>query len=221
MTTKSAITKSADGVAIALSDSMPNLEPEARTFALTLVRLLAEGEPVTTAALAEAAGLDSRFVEELLDGVPGLLRDDRGRIISFLGLSLTETPHRLEGGDPTLYAWCAWDTLFLPRLIDRTARVRSACRQTGEPISLTVSPDAVEELSPPSALVSMLVPEDGFGYDVIESFCHHVHFFTRRQAGEAWLAEREGDDAFLLTVAEGFRLGRLWTRHLLGLGKDR
>lgn len=153
-----------------------------------------------------------------MDGVPGLLRDDRGRVISFLGLSLTETPHRLELGDTTLYAWCAWEALFLPRLIDRTARVRSACPQTGETISLTVSPDAFEELSPATAHVSMLVPEDGFGYDVIESFCHHVHFFTGPEAGERW--QRESDDAFLLTVAEAFRLGRLWTRHLIGEGED-
>ena len=93
--------------------------------------------------------------------MPGLPRDDRGRVVSFLGLSLTETPHRLELDDATLYAWCAWDALFLPRLIDRTARVRSACRQTGETISLTVSSQAVEELSPASAHVSMLVPETG------------------------------------------------------------
>ena len=212
--------KSADGVALALSESMPSLEPEARRLALTLVRLLAEGEPVTTAAFAEAAGIDQGLVEELVDSVPGLDRDDRGRVISFLGLSLTETPHRLEVGGATLYAWCAWDALFLPRLIARTARVRSPCRQTGEMVALTVSPNAFEQLSPANALVSMLVPEHGFGYDVLESFCHYVHFFTGHVAGERWLAQRESDDAFLLSVAEAFRLGRLWTRHLIGEGED-
>jgi alkylmercury lyase len=137
-------------------------------------------------------------------------------VISFLGLSLTETPHRLELGDLALYAWCALDALFLPRLIGRTTRVRSVCGQTGEPVSLTVSPDSVEELSPTGALVSMLVPEHGFGDDVIESFCHHVHFFTGREAGERWLTERQSDDAFLLTVDKGVQLGLMWTRHLLG-----
>lgn len=58
-------TKSADGVALALSESMPSLEGEARTLALTLVRLLAEGEPVTMAAFAEAAGVERGVVEEL------------------------------------------------------------------------------------------------------------------------------------------------------------
>lgn len=209
-------TKSADGVATALRESMPSLDPEPRARALALIRLLAQGEPVTTAAFADAAGLERGVVERLLEEVPGLLRDDRRRVISFMGISLEETPHRMEVDSASLYAHCAWDTLFLPRLIGGTARVRSACRQTGDPVSLTVSPDAVAELSPRSAVLSMLVPEDRFGLDVIGRFCHHVHFFTGPRAGERWLAEREGDDAFLLTVAEGFRLGGMWTRHLVG-----
>lgn len=211
-------TRSADGVAAALRESMPSLEPEPRALALTLIRLLAQGEPVTTAAFADAAGLERGVVEGLLDDVPGLLRDDRGRVISFMGISLEETPHRMEVDNAALYAHCAWDTLFLPRLIGGTARVRSKCRQTGEPVSLIVSPEAIEELSPRPAVVSMLVPEHGFGLDVTGSFCHHVHFFTGPGAGERWLAERESDDAFLLTVAEGFRLGRMWTKHLVGEG---
>lgn len=40
-------TKSADGVALALSESMSSLEGEARALALTLVRLLAEAEADT------------------------------------------------------------------------------------------------------------------------------------------------------------------------------
>jgi hypothetical protein len=51
-------TKSAAGVALALLESMPSLEGEERAFALTLIRLLSQGEPVTTAALAERAGID-------------------------------------------------------------------------------------------------------------------------------------------------------------------
>lgn len=120
------IEKSADGVAHALSESMPPLEGEERRLALTLIRMLAEGEPVSTAAFAEQAGLDPQAVERLVDGVPGLYRDDAGRVIAFLGLSLGETPHRFEVDGATLYAWCAWDTLFLPRMIGKAARLRPA-----------------------------------------------------------------------------------------------
>jgi alkylmercury lyase len=208
--------KSADGVALTLTESMPPLGSEERRLALALMRMLAGGEPVSPAAFAERVGLDPRAVEPLVDEAPDLQRDSDGRVIGFLGISLTETPHRFEVDGATLYAWCAWDTLFLPRIIGRAAAVRSTCRQTGEAVALTVSPTAVEELSPRGAVVSMLVPERGFGGDVIESFCRHVHVFVDREAGERWLAGRDGEDAFCLTVAEAFRLGRLWTEHWLG-----
>jgi hypothetical protein len=35
---------------------------------------------------------------------------------------------------------------------------------------------------------------------VIESFCHFVHFFASRQAGQQWAAGHPG--TFLLTLAE-------------------
>lgn len=61
-------TKSADGVALALSESISSLEGEARALALALVRLLVEAEPITSAAFAEAAGVDQGVVEELVRG---------------------------------------------------------------------------------------------------------------------------------------------------------
>ena len=155
-----------------------------------------------------------------LEEWPGVFRDEEGRVVGFRGLAQPETPHRFEVNGARLHAWCAWDTLFLPALIGKTARVSSQCPVTGETISLTVAPDGVEALSPEGAVVSMLMPADGFDADVIQSFCHHVHFFASREAGEQWIGEREGDDAFLLTVDEAFHLGELWNRHRLGVTAD-
>ena len=45
------------------------------------------------------------------------------------------------------------------------------------------------------------------GVDVIESFCHFVHFFSSRDAGETWTAEHDG--TFLLSLEEAFELGRM------------
>jgi hypothetical protein len=41
--------------------------------------------------------------------------------------------------------------------------------------------------------VSFLTPDQGFDADVIQSFCHFVHFFASREAGETWTAEHPGD----------------------------
>jgi hypothetical protein len=35
---------------------------------------------------------------------------------------------------------------------------------------------------------------------VVQSFCHFVHFFATRQAGDQWVAEHPG--TFLLTLGE-------------------
>ena len=206
----------ADGVAGLLSELMDSLEGDERNLALTIYRLLAEGRPVRPERIAERAGLDRAAVDEALEEWPGVFRDEQGRVVGFWGLAQPEMPHRFEVNGARLHAWCAWDTLFLPALIGKTARVSSQCPVTGETISLTVAPDGVEALSPEGAVVSMLVPADGFDADVIQSFCHHVHFFASREAGEQWIDGREG--AFLLTVPEAFQLGELWNRRRLGVG---
>lgn len=205
-----------EGVARVFSDSMDPLEGVDRVLALNTYRLLAAGSPVEVAELAEAAGVEPDAVETWLEELPGVFRDGDGRIIGFWGLAVGEMPHRFEVDGEQLYAWCAWDTLFMPALLDETARVRSTCQQTNQEITFTVDAEGVSGLSHHDAVVSMLAPEGGLDANVLTAFCHHVHFFASREAGERWLAERDDDEAFLLTVAEAHRLGRLWNRHRFG-----
>lgn len=49
-------------------------------------------------------------------------------------------------------------------------------------------------------------PDAPFDQDVIASFCHHVLFFASPESGERWVGDR--DDAFLLSLEQGFELGR-------------
>jgi len=108
--------------------------------------------------------------------------------------------HQYESGGQVLYAWCAWDTLFLPARLGQAAHVTSACPVTGELIRLAVTPDGITETSHPEALVSFLMPDGPFDSGVIESFCHFVHFFASRRAGGQWAAGHPG--TFLLTLGE-------------------
>ena len=68
-------------------------------------------------------------------------------------------------------------------------------------------PREIVETSHPTAVVSFLLPDRDFDADVIQSFCHVVHFFSAREAGVAWTAEHPG--TFLLSLEEAFELGRL------------
>ena len=132
-----------------------------------------------------------------------------------MGLSITQiSDHRIHIDGRALSAWCAWDTLFLPELLDETARVASRCPRTGRGISLTVTPDGPADLAPPETVISFLVPETRFDADVIHSFCHFVHFFVSPTAAASWTAEHPG--TFPLSIDEAYRLGKLTNRATFG-----
>lgn len=193
----------------------PPLTDEERRFNRTIVRLLGEGEPLATERLADALGQREPDVAATLAELPGIYRDGRGRVVGFGGLSVIEMPHRLDVDGRQLYAWCAWDTLFLPLVLDERAKVSSACPTTGEPITLTASPEGLSDVTPSDAVVSFLLPgEQGFSGDVIRSFCHFVNFFASEEAAETWIAEHEG--TFQLSIEDAFELARFWAARAFG-----
>jgi hypothetical protein len=197
-------------LAAAIAAAAPDLDGRERRIAVSLYDLLAQGEPVAPAALAARAGVDEAIVAETLDGWPGVFRDDEGRVVGFWGLALPKMNHRFhaEGGKP-IYAWCALDPFLVVPVIRRSARVESQDPITGETITMTVTPEGVEDLSPASAVVSFLVPDKPFDQDVIQSFCHYVLTFASRESAEQWASQRDG--IILLPVADAFQVGlRAW-----------
>lgn len=194
---------------------MPNLDPPLQQAALTLLRLLAQGEPVDVRRLSEALALPAADLDQRLERTPGVFRDDQRRVIGFMGLSLVEiSGHRIHLDGQSLWAWCAWDTLFLPELLGQTARVSSRCPSTRKRISLTVTPAGIAGIAPPETMVSFLVPEQQFDADIVQSFCHFVHFFASPDAAANWTAEHPG--TFPLSVEDAFRLGQLTNEATFG-----
>jgi alkylmercury lyase len=196
-------------VAQALRSAVPTLDRDEQRMALQLYRMLLAGKPVRTAELASTAGADVSAVEAALDRWPGVFRDRKGRIVGFWGLAIRGMPHRLATPAGNITTWCALDPLIIAPLVTEEARVKSVDPVSGEQVTLTVTPDGVRDLAPPAARVSMLTPDGSFGHDVIESFCHYVHFFASEATGERWIEEHPG--TFLLTVDEAFEVGtRSW-----------
>jgi alkylmercury lyase len=195
--------------------AVPSLGPGEQAVALGLLRALAKGAPVSEQALAAGTGDPESTVREALAAWPGVFRDDDGRFVGFMGLSVVEFgEHRIELDGRALTAWCAWDTLFLPQLLGQTARVSSRCPVTGEQISLTVGPDGPSEVRPAGAVLSFLEPERPFDADVVLSFCHFVQFFASEEAAREWIAGHPG--TFTLSLEQGFRLGRRTNRASFG-----
>jgi alkylmercury lyase len=210
---------------------MPSLEALAESLAGTfpgsddgplaraLLRELTEGEPVSPAALAAAAGRDEHDVTAALAIWPNVRRDEQGRVEAFGGLSLRPTKHRFEVGGRRVYTWCAWDTLFLPALLDDHAQVQSTCPMTGTEMRLTVAPERVLATHPEDIRVSFPAPGLTSTEDIVESFCCHVHFLAGADTARGWASARPG--TFPLAVDDAFELGRLATRAFFATTGDK
>ncbi len=196
-----------------MEDRLLEFGPDHLRLLPQVVRLLARGRPLTAAQvdhliadLGLAPEAAHQFLRELTE------RDADDQIVGAMGLSLGDHPHRLSVAGVSLSAWCALDTLFLPALLQQTATIESPSPVTNTTIRLRVSPEQVEEISPASAVISLVIVdlrrEDMASVEAIWSaFCTHVHFFETREEGERWAAAR--DDIAIVTVDEGFELGRL------------
>ena len=195
-------------LARSIGAAIPTLDVTEQQIALATYRLLAGGKPVATEAIAGAVGVPAARVEAALESWPGVYRDDASRVAGFWGVGIMplDPEYSLQIDGKTSYAWCALDTLFIPPLIGKTVSVQATDPVNGQRVSLVVDGNGVREVTPPGAMVSMLIPDGPFGYDVIESFCHKVLFFTSEKSGRTWVAEHEGTT--LLTVQEAFEVGR-------------
>jgi alkylmercury lyase len=199
-----------DDVAEAIARAFPRLSPAEQRISIATYRCLAQGRPVGIAAIASEAQIGASQVEAAIRRWQGrIYLDDSGAVIGYSGLTLSKTRHRLRlhGRDHQLYAWCAWDTLFIPMLLGSEAEVESACPVSGQPISLRVTRRGAEPVSHSAALVSFVTPQQGkIEQDVIRNFCHFVHFFASAADGERWTAAHP--DTFLLSLAQAWELGR-------------
>ncbi|WP_071286376.1 organomercurial lyase MerB [Mycolicibacterium llatzerense] len=175
-----------------------------------LLRLLADGEPVALEALAAAAGLPVNEVTRRLAAVPDTEYDQHGRIVG-QGLTLNPTPHRFTVNDHQLYTWCALDTLIFPTLLNRPATIESVSPVSGQPIQVSVTPSGVSSVQPPTAVVSLVNPEDLTS--IRSSFCDQVHYFTCADDAAPWLAQHPG--ALIVGVTEAHQMGAALTTQVL------
>ncbi len=168
-----------------------------------LLALIATGRPVGIDEIAAAAGRTDDEIRAALTAMPDTEYDEHGRVVG-AGLTQRATGHRFEIDDHILYTWCALDTLAFPAVLDRPARVTSACHATGAPIQLIVTPNGVTAMDPDTAVVSVVTPD---APDSIRAaFCNHVHFFATADAAQPWLDQHP--DATVLPVADAYQLGK-------------
>lgn len=207
------MTPNVDKLLNGLLQARPAMDDNDRALAAAAYRRLALGEPVTGSDLATATGQDVHHVHDRLGAWPGVYRDGQQNVIGFWGLTVADMPpHRYRTRRANLSVWCAFDPLFITPILGETAEVKSVDADTGEPLTLTVTADGTISSSNPDLVMSFLDPTGRFDGDIIQSFCHYVHYFTTREHGEHWIARHPG--TYLLESAEAAELGRHYADHL-------
>lgn len=197
--------------------AFPHLTELEQRLGLELYRLLLRGEAVGAEALAAASGTaPSAVLAALGGGLRNLVLYDADarHVTGYGGLSIKPTVHEFRVGDSRLYTWCAWDSLFIPELIQSVCRIRSTCPETGDGLELRVGPNGTQEVTPPDLVMSFLAPEDGIcdcpTAEGIAAFCDYVRFLATPEAGEQWVSRYPG--VFVITVDEGMELARALNR---------
>lgn len=191
----------------------PDFGPDRSRLLIKVWRNLVNGDPVTKEQIDQIAKelvipVDS--AHEFLSQVTE--RDGDDNTIGLMGLSLNEDwTHRFNADGVALRTWCAWDTLFLPPMVSKTAVVESESPVSGETVSLVVSPEKVESSTPPGAVVSIATIDPAI-HDVSSveaiwsNFCHQVFFFPSRDEEERW-AEGKTNIA-ILPIRDAYELGK-------------
>ena len=196
-----------------LAAGLRPFSPEEQRAAVTLYQELAKGQPVDAEQLAQALGVPTSEARALLarDSIKTFVYPDaKGRVLGFGGLAAAPMHHRFEVDGRTLWTWCVWDSLFIPEILGKEARVTSPDPENGELVRLVVSPDGIESAEPKDAVVSFLLPDahdfDTSAANVMAKFCHFVFFFRSRSSGERWIAKHPG--TFLYSPEEAFALAK-------------
>lgn len=203
-----------------LASVLPEFTLEQQRVAVALYREIAKGEPLNEERIVAALQTNGN-ARELLTQHPlrsFVYRDGEGRIIGFGGLAVVPMHHEFRVKGKKLWTWCAWDSLFIPTLLDQTAEVATADPETGDVVRLTVSPTAIAAVEPKTAVVSFLLPDASdfkkSAANVMVNFCHFVFFFTSRSSAERWARNHPG--TFMYSLDEAWTLAQRLTEKQFG-----
>jgi alkylmercury lyase len=170
-----------------------------------ILQLLTEiGQPIAPTYLATLLQMSREELATHLARAPDTEFDEQGNIVGW-GITLLPTPHQFLLPAHPLFTWCAFDTVLFPPLLQVRAQVQSECSVTGHPITFVATPEGIEDLTPTTSVLSLILPAER--YDCIRgTFCRQSLFFESKQAASAWLTSHP--EAISLSLEEAAFVGQ-------------
>lgn len=170
------------------------------------IQALAKGNPVSPTQLSDIWGMPLDQVQVILKQAEENGRveiNDQGDLVGAV-LSLNPTQHQISMDNQRLYAWCAYDAMYVPGVVGKPAKIVSKDPVTGGTIRVSINPDDVEAVQPESVVVSVVDPGGDMSAGPESTRCTHMLFFESRESAEQWKQDRTGIS--ILTVGEIFEL---------------
>ncbi len=122
-----------------------------------MLQALAEvGRPLAPAHLATLLQMSQEEFRMHLARVPDTEFDEQGNIVGW-GVTLVPTDHQVQLQGKQLYTWCAFDTVLFPALLQMKAQVHSVCATTRAPITFLATPQGIQELTPATSVLSLIL----------------------------------------------------------------
>lgn len=201
-----------DNILTKLPEQMLTMEPVDQVISVYLYRRLAEGQPFDLKELRESTTeIDGEIAVSLARLSPEIKSDDEGRLVAFMGLSLTPTSIKLLYDDRILYAWCAWDSLFIPHILGETVQITASDPLTKAVIDVNVHEGQGVSANPSSTVVTFPIPssiESGeLSVDTIGAFCSHVRFFEGEATATSWIESSGLGNTLILDLESAYELG--------------
>jgi alkylmercury lyase len=189
--------------------SMPKgaYEFELRIQVLAL-QLLAKGNPVSPESLADAWDMPLEQVNAIFEqaGAQGTLQlDDDGNMVGSY-LSLIPTTHKLQVADKTLYAWCAYDAIYIPGVLGKKAVIESIDPYSHETVQLAISPNGEIDLKPEGIVVTVVGMDADTRGGADSPRCSQMHFFQSYENADKWSSDYA--DVSIMTVHQVFEAAR-------------
>ncbi len=175
---------------------------------IPLFRLIASGEPLEEAKLAEDLGRKTDAVSTEL-GTSLAEIDSSGRVSELFGITREPTLHRIEVGGVTLYSCCAFVAHRVPSIMQQAVIVESTDPINGSKIDLAISAESeLQDVDPSTACSSMV---DCVVEEIIASprtkFCCHVKHFDSSESADEYAST--SPNLFVMRI-EDFNEGALW-----------
>ena len=186
-----------------------NINPQTQRVCIQLYSQLARGKPVPLENVASLSKISVSYTKKIIEKwvISAIEYDEEDRVVAFGGLTLKPTPHSLIIKKETLYTWCAFDTLFIPLILNKHAYVKSSCPVSGVNISFTITPGGIKECKPETAFISLVTPKIcHLKGNVRGCFCCNIHFFSTEDTALTWLPGH--DKAFILPIDEASELAQ-------------